>query len=105
MFSTKQFATQPYASAADFCRIFEREMNGLYLLSYLLTADGALAEGDIWRQESIVGSVFEGTVRVNRGPGERGQVVPRIEGTAHVTGQATLILDPCDPFQMGIREL
>ncbi len=28
-----------------------------------LFADGKLREGDIWRQESIVGSVFEGSVR------------------------------------------
>jgi hypothetical protein len=29
----------PYATSADFCRIFEEEMNSLYLLSFLLTAD------------------------------------------------------------------
>jgi 4-hydroxyproline epimerase len=67
-----------------------------------LYADGALAEGQVWRQESIVGSVFEGTVRVDGG---QGQVIPRITGTAYVTGEATLILDPSDPFQMGIRQL
>ena len=33
-----------YASATDFCRIFERDMNRLYLLSLLLTADHELAE-------------------------------------------------------------
>ena len=66
-----------------------------------LYADGALGEGEVWRQESIVGSVFEGTVRRF----ERGQVIPRIEGTAYVTGETTLILDPSDPFQMGIRQL
>lgn len=33
-----------YAAAADFCRIFERDMNRLYMLSFLLTADHALAE-------------------------------------------------------------
>ena len=31
-----------------------------------LFADGKLAEGQIWRQESILGSVFEGSVRVER---------------------------------------
>src|SRR5580692_12379585 len=29
----------PYASSADFCRIFDEDMNDLYLLSFLLTAD------------------------------------------------------------------
>jgi hypothetical protein len=34
----------PYASRADFCRIFEEDMSGLYLLSFLLTADREKAE-------------------------------------------------------------
>ena len=34
----------PYATRGDFCRIFERDMNRLYLLSFLLTADEATAE-------------------------------------------------------------
>ncbi|MCC6420460.1 MAG: proline racemase family protein [Gemmataceae bacterium] len=63
-----------------------------------LVADGKLSEGQFWRQESIVGSVFVGTARV-----ERGRVIPRITGTAHVTAEATLLLDPNDPFCMGIR--
>lgn len=62
-----------------------------------LHADGKLSEGDVWRQESIIGSIFEGTVRV-----ENGQVIPRVRGTAHITAEATLILDPADPFQTGI---
>jgi hypothetical protein len=38
-------ATQAlYATGADFCRIFESDMNGLYLLSLLLTANHELAE-------------------------------------------------------------
>ena len=65
-----------------------------------LYADGKLREGQIWRQESIVGSVFEGSVRV-----EGGKIVPRIQGTAYVTAEATLILDPSDPFQFGFGQL
>jgi len=44
MFSARQSATRPYAVAADFCRIFNHDMNRLYLLAYLLTADHAMAE-------------------------------------------------------------
>jgi hypothetical protein len=33
-----------YATGADFCRIFKRDMNSLYLLSFLLTGDHAIAE-------------------------------------------------------------
>ncbi len=63
-----------------------------------LFADGKIKEGDVWRQESIVGSVFEGSVRRD---GER--VIPRITGSAYVNAEATLLLDPDDPFGMGIR--
>jgi 4-hydroxyproline epimerase len=63
-----------------------------------LFADGKLKEGQVWRQESIVGSVFEGSVRV-----VDGQVLPRITGSAYVNAEATLLLDPDDPFRMGIR--
>ena len=47
MLGARQIANQKpplYATGADFCRIFEKDMNGLYLLSFLLTADGAMAE-------------------------------------------------------------
>jgi DNA-directed RNA polymerase specialized sigma24 family protein len=33
-----------YAIRADFCRIFQQEMNSFYLLSFLLTGDHSLAE-------------------------------------------------------------
>ena len=62
-----------------------------------LYADGKLRAGDIWRQESVVGSVFEGSVRV-----DDGRVIPRITGSAFVTAEATLILDPADPFRTGL---
>jgi 4-hydroxyproline epimerase len=63
-----------------------------------LAADGKLAEGAIWRQESIVGSVFEATYRV-----VEGAIRPSITGRAWVNADAALILDPDDPFCMGIR--
>jgi len=40
---TKHEITE-YATGADFCRIFAGDMNGLYLLSFLLTGDHAMAE-------------------------------------------------------------
>jgi 4-hydroxyproline epimerase len=63
-----------------------------------LFADGKLKEGEVWRQESIVGSVFEGTVRI-----VDGKVVPRIRGSACVNAEATLLVNPEDPFAMGIH--
>jgi 4-hydroxyproline epimerase len=66
-----------------------------------LAADGQLAEGDSWVQESLVGSTFESRYRWrDRG---RGEIVPTITGTAHVTGESVLRLDSNDPFCWGIR--
>ncbi len=62
-----------------------------------LAADGALAEGAAWLQESVLGSVFRGSYRT-RG----GQIVPTIAGRAHVCGSTTLLLDPADPFCWGL---
>jgi 4-hydroxyproline epimerase len=63
-----------------------------------LYADGKLREGDTWRQESIIGSIFEGSITIRDG-----QVYPSITGSAFVNGEADLILDEHDPFCMGIR--
>ena len=65
-----------------------------------LAADGKLAEGEPWVQESIVGSRFEASYQwLDRAAG---QVSPRISGTAHITAEATLVLDERDPFCWGI---
>jgi proline racemase len=58
----------------------------------------ALRGGQVWKQESIVGSVFEGSVTVRDG-----KVYPSIKGAAFVNADAELLLDPQDPFGMGIR--
>jgi 4-hydroxyproline epimerase len=65
-----------------------------------LAADGKLSAGEVWRQESILGSVFEGSVLNVLGDGS---VLPRIRGTAFITGEATLLFNPADPFRDGIR--
>ncbi len=63
-----------------------------------LYADGELREGEVWRQESIVGSIFEGSIVV-----EDGKLYPQITGRAYVNAEADLILDENDPFCYGIR--
>jgi 4-hydroxyproline epimerase len=63
-----------------------------------LYADGKLAPGEVWRQESIVGTVFEGRVEV-----VDGVVHPEITGFAYVNAEIELILDDRDPFRSGIR--
>ncbi len=62
-----------------------------------LVADGKLAPGGRWRQEGIVGSVFEGSVEL-----ADGAIVPTITGQAWITADTTLILDPSDPYCHGI---
>ncbi len=66
-----------------------------------LAADGKLAEGEAWVQESVIGSRFTGRYRwLDRA---RGEIAPMITGTAHVTAEAQLRLDPGDPFCWGMR--
>ncbi|MGE3109942.1 MAG: proline racemase family protein [Phycisphaerales bacterium] len=63
-----------------------------------LFADGKLGPGQVWRQESIIGSAFSARVR----PHDAG-VIPVITGQAFITAQSTLVLDPNDPLRDGIR--
>jgi 4-hydroxyproline epimerase len=63
-----------------------------------LFADGKLKPGEVWKQESITGSIFEGTLKI-----DRDQIIPTIKGTAHVTAEVTLVLDPEDPLRHGIE--
>lgn len=62
-----------------------------------LYTDGALAEGQMWRQESIIGTIFDGSVKV-----QNGSIVPIIRSTAHVTAESMLIVDERDPFCWGL---
>jgi 4-hydroxyproline epimerase len=66
-----------------------------------LAAGGKLAQGDVWVQESLIGSTFEGRYRWH--DRAKGEIVPTITGRAHVTGETVLHLDPEDPFCWGIR--
>ena len=65
-----------------------------------LAADGKLAEGAPWVQESVIGSTFTGRYRwLDRAKGE---VAPSITGTAFVNAEGVQLLDPRDPFCWGI---
>ena len=67
-----------------------------------LYADGKLKPGETWRQESIVGSIFEASVEVDSIDPSR--VIPTIRGSAHITADTTLLFDPDDPFRAGISD-
>ncbi|MFK7910151.1 MAG: proline racemase family protein [Akkermansiaceae bacterium] len=64
-----------------------------------LHADGKLAPSQVWRQASVLDTVFEGRVK----PLENDQVTPMITGTAFVNGEATIIIQNPDPFKHGIK--
>jgi 4-hydroxyproline epimerase len=63
-----------------------------------LYAKGKLNQAEVWRQESILGSVFTGSVRV-----AENLVYPRITGEAYITAEATLWQQSGDPLANGIR--
>jgi 4-hydroxyproline epimerase len=65
-----------------------------------LAADGKLAPGAVWRQQGILGTVFEGSYRRGDGPYE--EVIPSVTGSAYITGESRLLFDRDDPFRMGI---
>lgn len=64
----------------------------------VLAARGRLEAGRLWRQESIIGSLFTGRIEA---AGERG-VIPFIRGYAYLTSETTLRFDPKDPYRYGI---
>jgi 4-hydroxyproline epimerase len=65
-----------------------------------LAAEGELAEGEEWVQQSVIGSEF--TARYRWLDRATGHVAPTIGGRAYVNAESTLLLDPADPFCWGI---
>jgi 4-hydroxyproline epimerase len=66
-----------------------------------LAADGDLAPGKAWVQESILGTRFTGSYEWD--DRAAGRVIPTITGTAFITADCQLLLDDDDPFCWGIR--
>ncbi|MET3439573.1 4-hydroxyproline epimerase [Variovorax paradoxus] len=63
-----------------------------------LAADGKLAPGEVWTQASVIGSRFEASYTL-----DDGKVIPTLRGRAHISAEATLLIDDNDPFGWGIR--
>ena len=62
-----------------------------------LATSGHLAPDEVYRQESVTGGVFAGSVQ----PGPDGTWIPTITGQAWVSAESTLIFDPTDPLRAG----
>jgi trans-L-3-hydroxyproline dehydratase len=82
----------------------------------VLHAMGMLTEPDqVFRHESIVGSIFKGRVlgvtslsrpnsaTANSQAESIEAIIPEIEGSAHITGEHTFIIEGSDPFKDGFR--
>ena len=101
------FAPTPGADSRNFVlcpgKAYDRSPCGTGTSAKLacLAADGHLAAGATWTQESVIGSRFEG--RWSPVEGEAGRILPAIRGRAWITGEATLLLAQDDPFRDGIR--
>ena len=101
------FAPTPTADSRNFVlcpgKAYDRSPCGTGTSAKLacLAADGHLAAGAAWVQESVIGSRFEG--RWSPATGSPGQVLPAIRGRAWITAEATLLRADDDPLRDGIR--
>jgi proline racemase len=62
-----------------------------------LREDGLLTEGNVWRQESILGGLYEATIRR-----AGGVFVPSVRGHAWITAESTLHFAADDPYRTGL---
>jgi len=98
------FASTPEADSKSFVlcpgKAYDRSPCGTGTSAKLacLYSDGKLKENQIWKQQSVVGSIFEGSVQVD---GEN--IIPTITGEAWVMSEGTILVDERDPFGNGIN--
>jgi len=64
-----------------------------------LAADGKLKPGATWTQESIVGSRFTASYRLD----STGRIIPTISGRAYICAETKLVHQDGDPFRNGIE--
>jgi 4-hydroxyproline epimerase len=97
------FASTPEADSISFIlcpgKAYDRSPCGTGTSAKLacLYGDGKLQAGQTWRQQSVVGSIFEGSVQVD---GDK--IIPTITGEAWVTAEGVILVDERDPFGKGI---
>lgn len=97
------FAPTPDADSKSFVlcpgKAYDRSPCGTGTSAKLacLYSDGTLKVGQVWRQQSVVGSIFEGSIQLD---GDK--IIPTITGEAWVMSEGTLLVDERDPFATGI---
>ena len=97
------FASTPDADSKSFVlcpgKAYDRSPCGTGTSAKLacLYGDGKLQVGQVWKQQSVVGSIFEGSIQLN---GDK--IIPTITGEAWVMSEGTILVDERDPFGKGI---
>jgi 4-hydroxyproline epimerase len=97
------FASTPDADSKSFVlcpgKAYDRSPCGTGTSAKLacLYSDGKLQVGQTWKQQSVVGSIFEGSVQLD---GDK--IIPTITGEAWVMAEGVILVDERDPFGSGI---
>lgn len=97
------FASTPDADSKSFVlcpgKAYDRSPCGTGTSAKLacLYSDGKLQVGQIWKQQSVVGSIFEGSIQI-----QDNRIIPTITGEAWVMSEGTILVDERDPFGKGI---
>jgi trans-L-3-hydroxyproline dehydratase len=69
----------------------------------VLSEMGVLGDDAPFVHESIVGTLFTGTIAGRQQVGDRPAIVPEIQGSAWITGEHTFLIDGDDPLKAGFR--
>lgn len=78
--------------------------SGTAAVMAVLSAMGMLVDPEqMFTHESIIGTHFKGRIAETTMVGELEAIVPEIEGSAHITGEHTFIIDERDPLREGFR--
>jgi len=74
---------------------------GVSARAALLFARGELEKGQPFIVESILGTQFTGSVEAMTRCGSSAAIIPRVTGSASITGRNEFLIDPSDPLRHG----
>jgi trans-L-3-hydroxyproline dehydratase len=69
----------------------------------VLSVMGLLSPEQTFTHESIIGTTFRGRIAAETTVGDIPAIVPEIQGSAHITGENTFLIDDRDPLRYGFR--
>jgi trans-L-3-hydroxyproline dehydratase len=69
----------------------------------VLSEMGVLGDDAPFVHESIVGTLFQGSIAGRSKVGEHAAIVPEIQGSAWITGEHSFLIDGDDPLRAGFR--